>query len=82
MIGDPVITVYCDTDNCGYTEEFGLTATARSGYDERNLKGEMKNSGWKEISENVHMCPQCVEEERNRILDEEENRQWWEEFEI
>lgn len=62
MISDPIVTVYCDTKDCGYSEEFGLTPTARRGYDERDLEGEIRNAGWVALSENVHQCPDCVEE--------------------
>lgn len=61
MISGPIVTVYCDTKDCGYSEEFGLTPTARRGYDERNLEGEMRNAGWVTLSENVHRCPDCTE---------------------
>lgn len=62
MISNPTVTVYCDTENCGNSEEFGLTPTARRGYDERNLEGEIRSAGWVAISENVHQCPDCAEQ--------------------
>lgn len=60
MISDPVVIVSCDEPGCDYSEEYGLTPTARRGYDERNLEREIKAAGWLIIDENTHICPNCV----------------------
>lgn len=61
MISEPKIIVYCDRDDCGYTDEFGLTATAR-GWDARGLDGEIRSAGWTIISDNEHRCPNCTKD--------------------
>ena len=38
-----------------------MTSLAGGGYDERNLKNDLKRAGWKMDGENF-ICPNCVEE--------------------
>ncbi len=67
MIGEPIIAVWCDNPHCDYREEFGLTATAQHGYDERNLASDMKREGWVKIN-GQDVCPECAK----RAYSEEE----------
>ena len=60
-ICDPEIEVLCDQKGCNYSEKFSMTSLAGGGYDERNLKNDLKRAGWKMDGENF-ICPNCVEE--------------------
>lgn len=61
MISKPIVTVTYDMRDCDYSEEFNLTATARDGYDERNLKWEMERNGWIQI-DGKDICEDCYQD--------------------
>jgi hypothetical protein len=53
---DAYINVTCD--KCGYLEEVELTAIARKGWDERNVKSSLKNHGWF-CGDDQEVCESC-----------------------
>jgi len=54
--GEPIIIVECD--KCHETVEVWMTATARGGYDDRNVTGDLERMGWTvECDEDI--CPDC-----------------------
>ena len=60
MRTDAFITVLCDS--CAIEEIIiQLTATARGGYDERNVNDELKSNGWIIAGQNDY-CEACAEE--------------------
>lgn len=59
MITDAYVKLVCD--NCGDEEEIQLTATARGGYDCRNVESHVKHLGWQAITEDTHACPDCAQ---------------------
>lgn len=56
MLGEPILIATCD--GCGDEIACGLTATARGGYDERNVKADIESQGWL-IRGDGHYCPNC-----------------------
>ena len=61
MTTDAFIRVICN--ECEKSEEeIQLTATAR-GWDERDVKRDIKNLGWMIVNDQDHCCPNCEEEE-------------------
>lgn len=65
--GEPIIVVECD--RCHDTVEMGMTATARGGYDDRNISGELERMGWT-VNGDEDICPDCNGTDDE--LDEEE----------
>jgi len=60
MLSDPVVTMTCDGFlTCRYEEEFGLTAIARGGYDDRDLRAESERAGWV-WQQGKHICADCA----------------------
>lgn len=62
MISDAYVVATCDT--CETAEEIPLTALAHRGsYDMRNVKGELKRLGWKDLGDGNLICDSCIEDE-------------------
>lgn len=57
---DAYIRVMCD--KCEYVEEVELTALARKGWDERNVKTALENHGWL-CDDGQEICESCRENE-------------------
>jgi hypothetical protein len=62
MRGEPKISIICD--KCGESEEFELTALARSAYDLRDLERQLKRAGWV-VCGDLDICPECVAKEED-----------------
>jgi len=60
---DAMITVTCD--RCGEEMQVDLCATARGGYDERNVDRELEFHGWV-IHDDQDICDECV---RQALID-------------
>ena len=60
MRSDAYILVTCDICKC--SEEIQLTATARGGYDERDVDAQLQNMGW-DISDGMDVCAECIAEQ-------------------
>ena len=60
MRSDAFIFVTCD--KCGAEEEIQLTATARGGYDERNVDARLESLGWTKDGDK-DLCEDCSEAE-------------------
>lgn len=60
MRSDAFILVTCD--GCGGEIEIQLVATARGGYDDRNVDGELADQGWS-TSGNMDFCDECTNEQ-------------------
>jgi len=61
MLSDPMIEVTCDGPGCDDKITIGLTATARGGYDERNVKEEIEAAGWI-VDGDCHYCTEECKE--------------------
>ena len=61
MIGDAFVIVECD--RCmEETDPIGLCALASGGWDERNVKSELLEWGWR-VTGTETVCENCVEDE-------------------
>ena len=60
MRSDAYISVECD--HCHDAEEIALTATARRGYDERNVESQLESLSWICDDRGDFCCRRCYEE--------------------
>lgn len=63
MRSDAYIMVTCD--GCDDVVEVQLVATARGGYDDRNVNGELEAQGWT-VDGDRDLCEACTEDEANQ----------------
>jgi hypothetical protein len=61
MRSDAYIRVTCDAEGCGCSEEITLCPTARHGWDERYIDGELEHMGWLVVG-NSEYCKECRKE--------------------
>jgi hypothetical protein len=59
MRSDPMILVTCD--GCGEQVDLILTATARGGYDERDVQSQLEQFGWL-VTDSGEYCEECKED--------------------
>mgnify|MGYP000211548674 CR=1 FL=1 len=60
MIEEPHIIVRCD--RCEDKHEREMRLVGSGAYSPRYLEDELKEEGWNIPGDDVHICPNCVEE--------------------
>lgn len=65
-VADAHVHVWCDSPDCDYQEEIGLTALAGNRcWDERNVDPDLGRYGWtiaRSGDDILYICPNCTED--------------------